>query len=750
MKSVWIIDADGIESIEEGLNNLLKTNSVNEFLDDEKKLGVSAKKGFGKTFLLKVKRDNMQGKNGVICIPSNSMVDVICTPKFGESVVKFFEDYMNWVFLWQASIAFSIINQISQREKNNYLIKMIKNNTLLNDIDRQIILDVIESNYSRPSEFFSIILTLDRKKVNVIFKNIGFILNMLKNIHMSICVFIDKIDQAFANQVKHIVGQTKMSVGSRNASFWQYAQLALMETAYTFISINQHIKIYFSIREEALIDAEKISDVFDNLKQYFVSINYTEDDLKKMVRQYISNENDNNLVYPDLKFSNPIKAFLGIEKINSKYVKGFQENVLDYILRHTFMRPRDIMDICYHLYLANLKEIANKKSDEIRAVVNRESMIIFETLLSETKNSYMSITRTHLRKLCDLIDYNILKDDKIKKICLQFNEIMQLENDDAEIFECNRNCESCDGFHPFCYLYRIGLIGVLWESRNLRQSIRFPILNDIIIGNVNHVLPSSKLYFLHPCFASRAEHIRKENNKSFSFDRNIVVGNGQKISESKLDAINRSLNEHSNSDSEPTIFISSTCYDLHDQRVAIDDMLSGLGFHVIRSDGNKFNASLNGVHSHDHCIDEMLKCRYLIFIIGKRYGGQYAGENYKKYAQEIQKIDPKLEKPSISLMEYYIASKKGIDTFVFVDSDVYNERLTYKTNLRNNITISPAHAGDTRIFHIIDLVTKRSTNNWLREYLDLQSLEEFIRIDFESKMPNHDSNYSNTKNTFTK
>ncbi len=737
MKSVWIIDADGIESIEEGLTNLLKTKPVNEFLDDDKKLGIAARKGFGKTFLLKVKRDNMQGKSGVICIPSNSMVDVICTAKFNESVVKYFDDYTNWVFLWQVSVALSVINTLLQNGNHSF-IDFIKNNTLLNEEDRKIIIEFIETNYTRPSEFFSIILNMERKKINILFRNVGFILNMLKGIHTPICIFIDKVDQAFANQIDHIVGQTKMSFGPRNASFWQYAQLALMETAYTIISINPHIKLYFSIREEALVDAEEISSVFDKLKQYFVSINYSENDLKKMIYQYIINEHDNNLVYPNLKLSNPIKAFLGVEKISSKYVRGVQENVVDYILRHTFMRPRDIMDICYHLYLSNLKTI-NKKSDEIRAVVNRESMIIFETLLSETQNTYMSITRTHLRKLCDLIGYNILDENEVKKICLQFNEIIQSENTDSKIFECNRNCEKCDGLHPFCYLYRIGLMGALWESRNLKHSIRFPMLNDIIIGNVNHALPSSKFYFLHPCFASRTEHIRKDNNKSFFFDRNVIVGNGQRISEAKLEAIRANFDDHVNSNYEPTVFISSTCYDLHDQRVRIDDILSSMGFYVIRSDDKKFNSSLNGVHSHDHCINEMLKCKYLIFIIGKRYGGQYAGTAYKQYAQEIQRSDPKLENPSISLMEYYIASKRDIETFVFVDSDVYNERLTYKTNLRNNITIKPAHADDTRLFHIIDLVTQKSTNNWLREYIDLQSLEEFIRIDFESKMPNHKS-----------
>lgn len=36
MKSVWLIDADGIELMEEGLNNLLKTNSVIKFSYNER------------------------------------------------------------------------------------------------------------------------------------------------------------------------------------------------------------------------------------------------------------------------------------------------------------------------------------------------------------------------------------------------------------------------------------------------------------------------------------------------------------------------------------------------------------------------------------------------------------------------------------------------------------------------------------------------------------------------------------------
>ena len=68
----------------------------------------------------------------------------------------------------------------------------------------------------------------------------------------------------------------------------------------------------------------------------------------------------------------PSKAFIGLETIPHGYVDGVSENVFDYIFRHTFKRPYDMMKICHALYL----EISDREAlSEIvlRQIVNNES-----------------------------------------------------------------------------------------------------------------------------------------------------------------------------------------------------------------------------------------------------------------------------------------------------------------------------------------------------------------------------------------
>ncbi len=117
MSSVWVVDADGIESENDGIKNVLKTMKVKAFLEDEKKLGIAAARGLGKTFLLKVKRNQFQRKSGVICIPSNSMVDVVYSPKFNSANSNFYNNYNNWCHLWEVALAASIINELRCRQQ---------------------------------------------------------------------------------------------------------------------------------------------------------------------------------------------------------------------------------------------------------------------------------------------------------------------------------------------------------------------------------------------------------------------------------------------------------------------------------------------------------------------------------------------------------------------------------------------------------------------------------------------------------
>lgn len=727
MRPVWILDADGIEFDNREINNIYRTNTVDEFLDNEKKLGIAAPRGLGKTFLIKAKRMIMQNKHGVICLPINSMVDTISSPKFSDSNSRFFEDYINWKLLWKVSIQAAIIKQYWGYNLNDML-QNIYSEKLNCEIKK-----LLSLNFTRISEYVNYLICNERKATNIIFTNCNCLDVIFNSINTPICAFIDKVDQAFSNQAHEIIGQSKMSTGPRNASFWQFAQLSLADVSYELLAKNAHIKIYYSIRSEALVDAAQISETFQNVKQYYCELSYSREELQEMYCQYIRFEKDENLYDSSYKVENPSIAFLGIDKIDCKYIDNTNEPVFEYILRHTFLRPRDIMDICYHLYAANLKLVdKDNLEDKIREIVNRESQVNLETYISSTEKMLFGINREHIEYLCQLINVNVMNLKYLKYICQRLNENFK----DINSFVCDKDCQNCEELHPFCQLYNIGLIGYLWESRTDEASIRFYNQSDSIIGSANHVLPVAKYYYLHPCLASKSEHtriFRQRDSGRFNFARNVLVKHGTIINKNNYvqidDMIKSALREIKND----RVFISSTCYDLSDERKRIDKALSDLGYDVVRSDSETFNPNLNGIHSHDHCIEEMMKCNRVIYIIGERYGSPYSGEKYKSVVQEIvSESQGKIENPSISFMEYYLARKYNKKIFVFVDKKVYDEKQIYSRNEKNFEKYNPVFTDKIDVFHIINFITHQKTDNWFRIYSDFLNLEELIKITFDN------------------
>lgn len=727
MKPVWILDADGIEFDNEEINNIFRTRIVDEFLENEKKLGIVAPRGLGKTFLIKAKRKIMQDKPGVLCLPEITMVDTISSPRFNESNLRFFENYENWKSLWKVSILISIFKQFNGSKCIEFLKETLPSK-IPNEIEQ-----LIDIGLTRTSEYFNYLLSCDRKTINIIFQNINLFDVAIKMINSSVCMFIDKVDQALSNQTHKIIGQTKMSTGPRNASFWQFAQLALADIAYELLSKNAHIKVYYSIRSEAFVDAAQICYTFQNFQQYCCHLAYSREELHKMFNQYINHEKDENLYCPSQKETNPSIAFLGIDEITCKYIKNTKEKTFDYILRHTFLRPRDIMDICYHLYAINLKLYnGDDLENKIREVVNRESQVNLETYISSTEKLLLGINREHIEYLCQLLNTNVMNVKYIKYVCRRLNDFFK--DNDIEI--CEQKCDKCEELHPFCQLYNIGLIGYLWENRANEDSIRFFDQNDGIIINANHALPHSKYYFLHPCLASKAEHIRKNksnDNHGFEFVTNILIRHGVEIKKTKQRQINAIIEKSLHEIVSERIFISSTCYDLGDERKQIDKTLSSLGYDVVRSDSEHFNSNLNGIHSHDHCINEMLECNIVLFIIGRRYGSTYAGNSYKKYVEEIkQESNGLIDSPSISFMEYYIARKMRKKIYVFVNNKVYDEKQIYTSMIKANFEYKPVFAEKNEIFKIINFISHQNVDNWFRLYSDIFNLDELIKITFDN------------------
>jgi hypothetical protein len=379
-------------------------------------------------------------------------------------------------------------------------------------------------------------------------------------------------------------------------------------------------------------------------------------------------------------------------------------------------------------------------------------MTILQFFLSEIEPFFYRLTLKHLDTLGKETFVNVLNKKAMDYICREFNNSCDADENSSGGSSCEYDCPSCRKRHPFCQLFNVGLIGYLHKSKDLRQdhlwSIRFePYEGGRAIEEVRHLLPPSEWYFLHPALANMIERKRESIPKNFTHG-NIIIGNRRDIEPSLIDSDNaiakaidneivnvdeitqtsiESSNEIVNETLKPeSVFISSTCHDLRDIRLAVKDVLEEKGCTVLLSESIDFNPYTDGLHAHDHCINEMSKCNKLIFIIGKRYGSEYMGTKYGKYAKEITALPPEIEKPSVSLMEYYVAKKSGIKVIVYVDYDICSERNTFKSQINKDL-LPPLQIDDMEVYDIIDFIEKQRIDNWICKYHDVNDLKDHVR-----------------------
>ena len=170
------------------------------------------------------------------------------------------------------------------------------------------------------------------------------------------------------------------------------------------------------------------------------------------------------------------------------------------------------------------------------------------------------------------------------------------------------------------------------------------------------------------------------------------------------------------------VFISSTSYDLLDLRSEVATALKDWGFVPVWHESPDFPVQ-NGLHSHDVCLDQVRECDIYVLIIGGRYGGTYSGSKYPK------------EDISITWYETKIAFQDNKRTLKFIRENVWNEKGTYKHNLKDGTHISPFHVDDPRVFQFIDFVIHQPIDNWIYRFKDSVDLKEQIRRILQIESP---------------
>ena len=154
----------------------------------------------------------------------------------------------------------------------------------------------------------------------------------------------------------------------------------------------------------------------------------------------------------------------------------------------------------------------------------------------------------------------------------------------------------------------------------------------------------------------------------------------------------------------PTVFVSSTCYDLKQVRVDIKDFFENTyGFNAILSEFNSFPIDPS-IGTCDNCLNNVDNyADFFILIIGTCFG----------YITDTGK--------SITNLEYLHAKAKGIPIFVFIDKQLYSTWTVWKNNKDADYS---KLIDNPKIF---DFISELYKERWVYTYESVKDIETTMK-----------------------
>lgn len=505
----WIIDASEMDA-EDILNfrsNLLHPNpEIRSFLrpDEKSTTIVIAPKGFGKTLLLKAKRLSIQDKYAHI-LPSGALVEkpgglpsVIPTSDYGD--LRDSEGY--WRSVWLLSFTVAVLKAMKHEPGR---------------CSRSLRAIFEDDNLASVWEIFDHILSASLTTYHQLNNDYNdALLPAFRRVHESTAIFVDNIDEYYEGVLREMAaGRDRPAAASApggriKRSFWHLAQSGIAAAARELSHINTHAKIYVSIRKEVLQGI--IGDTYfgQQLRSKSLIISYTDDDLLEIIHKNIAHSDDQDLADPRAK--DAVTAFFGpLERVTHP-VTGEEEEVLGFWLRHTLGRPRDVVSI--GKALASIPP-AGRSERRVREAVRSEAKTITTAYFAEMAPHLDGFDADRLLRL---IDRNVLAPDDLARIATTYA---------ADCLEAS-GMAALHTEHPFCALYKLGLLGYVGRDAESGDDVQiFRLPGEHPLDNVR-VLPPARTYLVHPAL----DDLIAERNPAYFEnlnDRNII-GRGRRWS----------------------------------------------------------------------------------------------------------------------------------------------------------------------------------------------------------------------------
>ena len=331
----WTVDADDIRVAEDFDESFLhRTPEIDSFLagDRDDKFIVIGTKGFGKTLLLKAKRILHQRDNRGSCLPAGSLLDKPIGDKiFGRETLAFFAaSPLPWSKVWLTAIALAVLKHVGAADGlkvNSRLMALVRDEQLRGVIDHFVrLLDFSPGDLQRCAADTD-----------------GHLVPRLRAIQSTVAIFVDGIDEYFNKHVE--VEPSIASVdGEVSPNVWTYSQLGLVEVAYQLRRVNHHVKVFAAIRKEAYARLPRRTAMAQQYRGSAIDIVYSAESLREIFVNNVRLVKSDRMVRPARAKSHPLEAFLGRTSVTDTVTRE-EEDALEYLCRHTLLRPRDLMTI---------------------------------------------------------------------------------------------------------------------------------------------------------------------------------------------------------------------------------------------------------------------------------------------------------------------------------------------------------------------------------------------------------------------
>jgi hypothetical protein len=507
----WVEDAQQLTEIKDlssAQNSvLLRTAEVEEFLSNVNipSHALVAPKGFGKTFVLKLKRITLQEAD-YKCLPLSPIVDrpMNKPPILPDEKIDILEHSDNWGTLWNVAFSICLIKNFQDDEDVRAQIQRLLKSR---GVPPTLFTIIAHPHINRPFDILHDCLASQRNELYAIMQFAQAVTRIFATVHKKVAIFVDNIDEYLQHYINFSYTR-RNDIHEKFLHIWHAGQIGAWVALRRLHGINPHVRIFASIRKETYHYAVKHEVGFSNLRSFRRELRYGREDIKRIIennisvtpRSQLADKNNQDLVLRFLGADNEFVSNVGTAK---------RESALDYWIRHCSLRPRDAVMIGKEISLIRAKE---RTQHAIRAAINAAAAESVETLFNEVAPFFEAL---YPDILPSVFTSNVLTNEDIGRASKEYTQLASRQYGvEASVVE-----------NAFSALHCLGLIGVVQESRDKPGVL---VQHFLPIGELSYgpsdLLPKAEIYLIHPALSDFI--VRRNVGFLTELNKHNVVGDG--------------------------------------------------------------------------------------------------------------------------------------------------------------------------------------------------------------------------------